>query len=111
MKIEFESKKMQKACSSDKQMRKEWGDQMARKLRQRLNELESFDSLADALHLPSMRCHELSGDRSGQLAVDLVHPHRLIFRPGHDPLPTKADGGLDWTKVNVIVVVEVVDYH
>lgn len=111
MRIEFATKKMQKACGSDKAMRKEWGDQLARKLRQRLSEFGSFDSLADASLLPTMRCHELSGNRSGQFAVDLIHPRRLTFRPGHDPLPTKTDGGLDWSKVTVIVMVEVIDYH
>lgn len=84
---------------------------MARKLRQRLAELEGLDVLADASMLPALRCHELTGNRKGQLAIDLVHPNRLIFRPGHDPLPTKADGGLDWSKVTDIVVIEVVDYH
>lgn len=111
MVIEFASKRMQKACSSGKHMRKEWGDQMARKLQQRLTELEAAETLADVALLPSLRCHELGGDRKGQLAVDLVHPHRLVFVPAHDPPPTKADGGLDWAKVTGIVVVEVVDYH
>lgn len=111
MLIVFASKKMQKACSSENQMRKQWGDRMAKKLRQRLAELDGIDSLADTALLPSFRCHELSGDRAGQLAIDLVHPHRLVFQPDHDPLPKKTDGGLDWAKVTRIAVIEVVDYH
>ena len=111
MRIEFASKKMQKVCSSDKLMRKEWGEPVARKLQQRLAELDSFDTLSDAGQLPQIRCHELTGNRKGELAIDLVHPHRLIFRPSHEPLPTKADGGLDWKQVKAIVIVEVVDYH
>ena len=50
-------------------------------------------------------------DRQGQLAVDLVHPKRLVFEPDHDPLPTNAAGGLDWSQVTAIVIVEIVDYH
>lgn len=111
MNIYFASKGMRKACSSDKSMRKEWGDLLARRLRLRLTQLEGFDTLADAALMPSTRCHELTGGREGQLAIDLIHPHRLTFRPSHDPLPTKADGGLDWMKVTEIVVIEVVDYH
>ena len=57
------------------------------------------------------RCHELTGDRAGQLALDLDHPYRLIFMPFHDPIPTKADGGLDWTAVTAVVIVGVEDYH
>jgi len=44
-------------------------------------------------------------------AVDLVHPRRLVVEPAHDPVPTKADGGLDWPEVKRIVIVEIVDYH
>ena len=87
------------------------GEKTAAKLKQRITEFQAFDSLADASSLPGIRCHELSADRKGQLAVDLVHPYRLIFLPNHDPLPTKADGGLDWKLVTGIVVVEVVDDH
>ena len=36
---------------------------------------------------------------------------RLIFMPFHDPIPTKADGGLDWTAVTAVVIVGVEDYH
>lgn len=65
----------------------------------------------DVRRLPAARCHELSGGLDGQLAVDLVHPKRLVFRPDHDPVPTKPDGGLDWTRVTRVLVTEVVDYH
>jgi proteic killer suppression protein len=61
--------------------------------------------------IPAARCHELKQDRKGQLAVDLVHPQRLVFLPDHDPVPAKDDGGLDWTKVTQILVIEITDYH
>lgn len=68
-------------------------------------------TLEDMRLIPAARCHELSGKRAGQLAVDLDHPRRLVFRPNHDPVPTKPDGGLDWSAVTSIVIVEIVDYH
>jgi proteic killer suppression protein len=61
--------------------------------------------------LPGARCHELTGDLKGQLAVDLAHPFRLVFSPAHDPQPTKEDGGLNWTEVTAICIDNVVDYH
>jgi proteic killer suppression protein len=61
--------------------------------------------------LPQARCHELAGDRKGQLAVDLKHPYRLVFRPANNPVPLKPDGGLDWAKVTAVTILEVVDYH
>jgi proteic killer suppression protein len=53
----------------------------------------------------------LSGDRGGQLSVDLEHPYRLLFIPANDPIPVKQDGGLDWAKVTEIEIVEIVDTH
>ena len=48
---------------------------------------------------------------SGQFAVDLKHPYRLIFKPDHNPLPRKDDGGLDLTQITAIKILGVEDYH
>jgi plasmid maintenance system killer protein len=111
MKITFGSRKLEKLCNSGKEMRAKLGDRNAKVLQQRLAEISAADTLADLGRLPHLRCHQLKGDREGQLAVDLVHPKRLIFEPGNDPIPVKEDGGLDWSEVTSIVVCEVVDYH
>jgi proteic killer suppression protein len=111
MEVRFEKRSMQKACSSEKETRRRWGAALAQKLRQRLAELQAADTLDDIARLPPARCHELKGDRAGQLSVDLVHPQRLIFEPDDDPIPRKDDGGLDWTKVTKVVVLEVCDTH
>ena len=111
MEIRFHSRKVQKLCNSEKEMRKKIGPRVAEKLKQRLSELNAAVTLEHMKRIPAARCHELGQDRKGQLAVDLVHPMRLIFEPDHNPIPRKADGGLDWTKVTAIVIREVVDYH
>jgi len=111
MDISFASKKLAKLCNSQKEMRGKLGARGAEKLAQRLAELAAADTLEDMRHLPNARCHELTADRKGQLAVDLVHPKRLIFEPDHDPVPTKEDSGLDWSAVTQILIVAIVDYH
>jgi plasmid maintenance system killer protein len=111
MVVSFSSIRLQKLCNSEKEMRAKFGVRMADKLAQRLSELRAVDILDDLSRLPSARCHELSHDRAGQLAVDLIHPKRLIFEPDHNPIPTKPDGGLNWTKVTRVTVLEIVDYH
>jgi plasmid maintenance system killer protein len=111
MEVSFATRKMQKACSSDKAMRRRWGAALAQRLQQRLAELAAAGSLADLSRLPPARCHELTGDRAGQLSVDLTHPYRLLFAPDNDPIPRKDDGGLDWTKVTKVVVLEICDTH
>lgn len=111
MEVAFSTKKLAKLCSSAKEIKAKWGLQMAEKLRQRLFELAAADTLDDVPRVPPPRCHELTADLKGKLAVDLVHPYRLVFAPDHDPRPEMADGGLDWTQVTEIVVEAVIDYH
>ena len=111
MDIYFHTTKMQRACSSGKRMVKEWGAKTAKKLKQRLAELHAADNLEDVRRYPAAKCHPLTGDRRGQVVVALDHPRRLIVEPNHDPIPEKPDGGLDWSQVTSVLVVEVVDYH
>lgn len=75
-----------------------------------MKQLQAADTLADMRLLPG-RCHELRGDRAGELAVSLDGPYRLIFQPANDPIPTLPDGGLDWSQVTAICIIEVVNYH
>jgi proteic killer suppression protein len=109
--IRFASGKLANICNSQKQMRGKLGPKCAARLQQRLDELSAAETLEDMRDLPGARCHELTHDRKGQLAVDLVHPRRLIFEPGYEVTPSKPDGGPDWSKVTRVVILEVVDDH
>ena len=111
MEIYFRCKKIQKACSSERESDRTWGDQLAKKVRQRLAELKAAETLAEISHLPPARCHELSGKRRRQFAVDLKHPLRLVFEPMHSRVPLKEDGGVDLGNVTAICIVGVEDYH
>ena len=111
MDVTFSTNKLAKLCSTAKEMKAKWGQRMAERLQQRLFELVAADTLDDVPRVPPPRCHELTGDLKGKLAVDLIHPYRLVFSPGHDPRPEKKDGGLDWAQVTEIVVEAVIDYH
>jgi len=62
-------------------------------------------------HLWFLNCHELTGDRKGELAVDVSANYRMIFEPDHDPIPKKEDGGLNWEEVTKIQINEIEDYH
>lgn len=92
-------------------MRRKLGDRQAKLLTRRLVELRAARSLSDMSRLPGPRCHPLSGNRKGQLSVDLDHPNRLIFVPDQDPVPTKPDGGLDWSRITTILIIEIADTH
>lgn len=108
MEISFETEKLAKLCNTRAALERTYGVACARRLGQRLQELEAVDCLADMVF---GRPHELKGDRDGQVSVDLVHPLRLIFRPTSQPPPLKTDGGLDRQKVQSVTIVEVTDPH
>lgn len=110
MDISFNTAKLQKLCNSDKKMRGVHGPIMAKVLQRRLLDLAAVESL-DAMRVLPGHCHELRVNLKGCLAVDLVQPDRLVFRPDHDPIPTVRGGGLDWKKVTAIQVVGIGDYH
>jgi toxin HigB-1 len=111
MDIYFATPKLQKLCNSEKKLRGEYGPRMALLLQQRLTELADADVLETMRSIVGARCHELTANLKGHLAVDLVHPHRLLFKPFGEPVPLKDDGGLDWSKVKAVEVVAVIDYH
>lgn len=109
MDIAFRAAKLRKVCNDPRLLAKEYGRERALKIQLRLDQLRAAGTLADIASLPAARCHELKGDREGQLAVDLIHPWRLIFTPAE--WIEKESGGLDWSRVESIVVEEIVDYH
>ena len=110
MELSFGTRKLQKLCSSKQESDRKWG-QNAREVRQRLAELQAAETLFDMTKLPAARLHALRGDRTGQFAVDVKHPFRLILVPDHNPVPKTEDGGIDLRKVEKIRVIEVTDYH
>jgi len=109
MDIAFQSEKLRKVCNDSKKMIKAYGSDRAKKIRQRLDELRDARTLADMRTLPAARCHELAGDRDGQLSVDISHPYRIVFSPVDPKL--KDAGGLDWERVTAITIEDIVDYH
>lgn len=110
MDIAFSNTRLQKLCSSARELRRELGEGGAKKAAAHLASLRAASSLDEFRSLPG-RCHELGAERAGQLALALSDGKRLIFEPAVDPRPTKADGGLDWTAVRSIRILEIADYH
>lgn len=109
MRFHFTSPRLAARFGSQEQLIRSYGNPCAKQIIRRMVQL------AAAAHLEELgkmggRCHELKGDRQGQLALDLKHPLRLILEP-EPPVPLKPDGGLDWKRVTAVIIVEVVDYH
>lgn len=110
MEILYKTKKLEKQLTNPKDIKKTFGNS-AKRVNQRIKDLKAAETLEVMRSIPAARCHELKGDRQGQLAVNVSNNYRIIFEPYHDPIPQKDDGGLDWTKVVIIKIEEVTDYH
>jgi plasmid maintenance system killer protein len=108
--ITYKYRKLEKQLTQPKELVKSFG-QLAVKIKMRLKNLTDADNLAIMRTIPAARCHELTGDRKGELAVNVSGNYRLIFEPLHDPIPKKDDGGLNWEEVTKIQINEIEDYH
>lgn len=109
MEIIFKSNKLKKMCEDYGLAKCQWGEAMAKKIVQRINELQAAETLADLSHQPPTRCHRLSQNREGQYAVNLIEPYRLVFQPLAD------DGSVlvnaEPIHIERVKILEVVDYH
>jgi len=114
MDILFKRKKDRELCNKDALLRKKYrGNPRRYKLiRTRLDELADAENLEVMRFIPQSHCHELKGSRKGQLAVNLDQGHRMTFEPANEPVPRKADGGLDWSRITAIRILQLAeDYH
>ncbi len=109
--IVFKTGKLRKIFNSERLLQAEYGAAMGRIIARRMSVLRAARTLQEVSIKPPERRHELKGQRKGQFAVDLKQPHRLVFRPNHDPLPRKPDSGLDLGAITAIMILKVEDYH
>ena len=107
--IQFSCNKDEKLFNNSKNLQRKFGDIRAKHIRRRLDDLSAANTLEEMQKIG--RCHELSEDKKGFLSVDLDGPYRLLFKPAHNPIPQKSDGGLDWSGVTSIMIIKVEDTH
>lgn len=112
MNITYRTKKLKKEAEDLKALVKAFGTS-AKQINMRLADLKAAANLEVIGKIPGAKCHQLSGKNyNGYLAVSITGNRRLIFEPNHDPVPTKADGGLDWSQITDITIEELCyDYH
>ncbi len=108
LEITFSSRRFEKECNEYRLLVRKHGQDRAKRIHRRLDDLRAVESLEDMRNLPG-RCHELTGNMAGQLSLDLDHPYRLILIPGADPPPMKPDGGIDWPHVESALITGVDD--
>lgn len=113
MEIVFADGRLEKDCNDERRLIRRHGPRRAELLKRRLMQLRAAPNLA-IFHPPysgPARCHELTGNRRGVFSMDLDHPYRLLFRPAHNPVPFRPEGGIDWTNVTTVEIIGVEDTH
>ncbi|PSR51885.1 killer suppression protein HigA [Adhaeribacter arboris] len=111
MNISYKNNKLSKTVTSPKDILKNYGTR-AKLVNQRIEELKAASTLEVMRTLPRANCHELSGNRKGEFAVDISANHRIIFEPNHNPVPQKEDGGINWAEITDITILAIgEDYH
>jgi proteic killer suppression protein len=108
MKISFIDADMETLCRQTKVSVRKLGPLSAKKLQTRLTELFNAKCVTELI---AGAPHPLKGNRVGEFAVSLHGGHRLVFRPGQQPVPTHTDGSTDWSAVTEVVIIEAGDYH
>jgi proteic killer suppression protein len=109
--IIINNKKLKKILEDKNKIRKKYGIDMAKKIMQRIDDIEFAENLETLMKLPGNH-HPLTGDRKGQFACDLVQPYRLIYRPVlNDTLLTNDSGNLIYSEITRVEIIEIVDYH
>lgn len=102
MELSFEDKAFQKTCRSDKALSSMFGSQIARTVRQRLDELAAAPSLRDMRNLPG-GCTAIRSSDSCKFAVSLIPPKNLVFIA----IGNSVSGVIDWSNIVSIKVVGV----
>ena len=108
MDVRFGNRKLRELCEIRMRAERRLGPDSARKLRSRLSDLEAAASVAE---LHAGRPHTLKGARKDQLALDLGGGLRMVLSADQEPCPRHADGGIDWSRVTVIRIESIEDYH
>jgi len=111
MEVSFANKKLAKLLNSEKNTLRKFGADNGKRILRRLSQLAAATNLEELTALPQIRLHELTANRDEQLSLDVKHPYRLIIIANHQPIPRKADGGLDRSCITAVTIVEIADTH
>ncbi len=106
LKITISDKKLKKIIDKQdtKKAIKTYGNERAKKIYHRFNELRSVDNFETLVKRKIGRCHPLSGTSKGKYALDLDHPYRMIIKPIFT-------SEMVLKEVVVTEIIEITDYH
>lgn len=111
MELSFSNTKLAKVLNSERELVRSCGADNGRRIARRLQNIADAANLEELSRLPQTRVHQLSADRHEQISVDAKHPLRIILKCDHEETPRKPDGGLDWSRITKVKLLEITDTH
>jgi proteic killer suppression protein len=78
LEISFRTKQLERCFSDHKAAVRAFGTDVAKRYIQRIQIIKAARSLDELSRLPVLRFHALTGDRSGEYAINLTGFYRLI---------------------------------
>lgn len=110
MELAFTDKVFRDWCVNRSLARQALGLPLADRLNRRLADLAAAAVVSEIFGLPG-RPRELSGERQGHIAVDLLDGQQLVFQSGHVKAPLHPSGNVDWSRVRRVKILGLENGH
>ena len=114
MEMSTRDNRLRAALQDEAVCRRQYGSEMAKKIRSRVASLRAAASLAVFWPPKSgpERCHELQGDLAGAFSIDVKQPYRLLFVPiEEEAQPDRSDEQKRWASITAIEILKIEDTH
>jgi proteic killer suppression protein len=110
MVIIFADRKLEKYANDYSLAQRKLGNNQAKLLHKRLNDLYDAENFSVLFDLPGHH-HPLTENRSGQWACNLEQPSRLIYKPIIPDELAQTEEQIDLVQLVELSVIEITDYH
>ncbi|MDY6786803.1 MAG: type II toxin-antitoxin system RelE/ParE family toxin [candidate division WOR-3 bacterium] len=112
MYIIYRKKKVKRLTEKRSLATKKYGDDVANKLMQRMNEIKQAESVgALKRNMPASNPHFLKGKRKKDLSIVIKGKWRIITRPDMDEDEYIINGNTNMNKITKIEIIKIEDYH
>jgi len=107
--ITFKNNKLEKSFTDIKVLSATYGS-MAKKVKERYDDLSAADNLWVISQIPVLRLHKHQGN-NGIWSIDIQKNWRILFTIDHDPVPQTENDGIDFRAIEIIKIESVIDPH
>ena len=106
--LAFDTFALRSLCESQLKADRELGTKVAARLRDRLADIRAADTVAD---LAAGRPREIEGGRPRCFSLELADGYHLVFCANHNRIPVNETGGVDWSRVTRIKILQIEVRH